>query len=198
VQRLSNTILPRVASPVPGSVASLSPAVLANLDSVCTSVCVRFAPVQCDVLKRRHVPALCLTTNLGEQLLLLFHRQQLPPGEIHMLARLDDVPFDQPRSRSNMGVDRPPRFARVAIRAFVHRHGFCFRRYLGALGQRAASFCLFETWITKRMHRPPAPVFHTGLSLQLHYLCIRKWCGQLYSACWQNNSRNNPPVFDLE
>src|SRR5580698_8976477 len=90
--------------------------------------------------------------NLCQQQLLFLHRQQLPSREVHMLAGLDYVPFYQPGSWSDAGVDWPPRLAGVAIRAFSHQHRLCIRRQVGAAEQRAESLCGLYARIAKRVH----------------------------------------------
>ena len=74
-----------------------------------------------------------------------------------MLAGLDDVTFYEPGSRSNAGVDWPPRLARVAIRALGYQQRFCVRRQVSALKQRAESSRGLDTRIAKRDAHTPTP-----------------------------------------
>src|SRR5260370_8639649 len=113
-------------------------------------------PVQQPVLQRRHIPTLRLLNNLCREHLLLVRWHLLPSRQVHLLARLNNIPLNQPRPRSDPRIHRPPRLARVAIRALLHQLSLRIRRHLRTLQQRAEPLRRLDTRIPKRMHIPQA------------------------------------------
>ena len=75
-------------------------------------------------------------SNLRRQHLLPVRRHLLPSRQVHLPARLDNVLFDQPGTRSHSRIDRPSVLARVAVRALRHQHRLRICSHIGTLQQR--------------------------------------------------------------